>query len=160
MNLILDACSVINLSNGRCFFGVLGLYGFTWHVGPLVVGECGGTPRVELETAIARTQVSLLDDSTIPSSRFGALLAKYQLGAGETECIMFATSLGLSVCTDDGRARTAVTNEIGSARLTGSIGLLKSAVHQGLLSAPDAYVAYQLMIASGGFLPRLPPNYF
>jgi predicted nucleic acid-binding protein len=73
---------------------------------------------------------------------------------------MFATALGLSVCTDDGRARAAVANEIGSVRLTGSIGLLKSAVHQGLLSASDAYVAYQLMIASGGFLPRLPPHYF
>ena len=167
MNCILDASAVINLCNGGVFFTVLRHAGFQWYVGPLVAGECSGRLRpgcanaqIELERAIDATLVTLLGDENIPASRFGELLERHRLGPGETECILFAETESLDICTDDGRARKIISTLIGDSRLIGSIGLLTRAARESLLSGKDADIAYATMLSCGAFLPRLSANHF
>lgn len=85
---------------------------------------------------------------------FIALLEKYRLGDGETECLAFALSSTDVICCDDGRARRVMTQEIGTGRVTGSLGLLISIAADGLLAVDAAVDAYQTMIDTGGFLPN------
>ena len=111
MRLVLDACSLINLNNGSAFATVLSLPGFEWNVGPLVLQECGQLHA--LLDAVTAGTVHELDDCILGANAFTALRRKYRLGLGETECLAFGSALGLSVCTDDGRARKAVATESG-----------------------------------------------
>ena len=153
MRLVLDACSLINLNNGSAFATVLSLPEFEWNVGPLVLQECGQLHA--LLDAVTAGTVHELDDCILGANAFTALRRKYRLGLGETECLAFGSALGLSVCTDDGRARKAVATELGPTRLIGSIGLLKSCVVSGLLNASMAYKLYDQMLAGGAFLPLM-----
>lgn len=115
MRLVVDACSLINLNNGSAFATVLSLPGFEWDVGPLVLQECGQLHA--LLDAVTAGTVHELDDRILGANAFTALRRKYRLGLGETECLAFGSALGLSVCTDDGRARKAVATELGATRL-------------------------------------------
>ncbi len=78
-----------------------------------------------------------------------------ELGPGETECILAAKSMGCAVACDDGAARRVIEREIGVTRTTGTVGLLREAVAAGLLTAQEAFVAYEQMKRLGGFLPRI-----
>jgi len=153
MKLATDACSLINLDSGGVFANVLNLPGFEWNVGPLVVQECGALQA--LQDAIDAQKIVLLDDGLLGVETFMSLRRKYRLGPGETECIAFATTLGVAVCTDDRRAREAVVAEIGATRLVGTIGLLKRCVMSGIMTSSAAFEAYGRMLAAGAFLPAM-----
>ena len=49
----------------------------------------------------------------------------------------------------------AQEREIGTGRMTGTVGLLREAVAEGLLTAEEACGAYNQMKRLGGFLPKL-----
>ena len=60
---------------------------------------------------------------------------------------MLSTVRTLFTVLDDGAARRVLTREFGKGRVIGSIGSLREAVSDGLISGDDAWNAYQLMVA-------------
>lgn len=162
METILDACSIIILANSQIFETIIQLPTRKWVVGKIVFDECNDNENSvnELEEAIANGQIRLLDGSDVDAVLYLDLLDKYNLGDGETECITYALTNGFYVLTDDGKARQAVENEIGSRKVTGSLGLLKEAVDSNLITSAEAEIAYINMKDKGAFLPNLPNNFF
>lgn len=120
--------------------------------GPQVRQECRTIERTLDEIVQSKCAV-ILNDEELPFSRYVELTERYNLGAGETECLAFAELTGARVSCDDGRARRMIESELGRGRLTGSIGLMKAAVKSGLVSAAEARAAHAAMIRCGGFLP-------
>ncbi len=103
---------------------------------------------------------TVINDEEVTASNFLALLQQYSLGDGETESLTFSQSLGYMICTDDKRARLVSAELLGNGRVIGSLGLLKRAVQQQLLTASEAFNAYQKMKTAGGFLPEIDLSFF
>lgn len=162
VNHILDACSLINLINGGILDEVLEHAGVTFFVSPSVISECRGTDLVgkTVGQAIASGQLQEVDDSMVPATLYLDFLEKHKLGNGETECLAVASIQGLALCSDDLKARKMAGQEIGSDRVTGSLGLVKGVVRRGQLSEESAMHAYGQMKISGAFLPNIPGHYF
>ena len=158
----LDACTIIFLTNGKVLDSILRLQGRTWFVGQFVLDECHKDGRVipELQQAIDDGRITLLDGSEISAADFLNLLQRHGLGDGETECLAYSIFDGRVVCTDDKKARNIIISISGGDKVIGSLGLLKEAVKQGLLTSVDAMKAYNLMVAKGAFLPTIPSNFF
>ena len=154
---VLDASSAINCINSGSLDLVLSIPELSLGVGPIVRRECGDAA---LEAALASGKLQTLDDSTIPAGRFLALLARYRLGDGETECLAIAETQRLIMVTDDSAARQAAQELLGAAKLTGSLGLFRRAVIAGLITAEDAMRRYEVMKAKGGFLPDIDLRFF
>lgn len=159
MRHILDASTAINLANGDVLDVVLRLDGLTFAIGPIVLKECG-THQATIGDQISKGLLGLASDEAIPASIFLQFLEKYELGDGETECLVIASLESCVVCCDDAAARRAVANELGRQSVSGSIGLLKEAVKQGALTPSQAVMAYEQMRVKGAFLPDLPSAYF
>jgi predicted nucleic acid-binding protein len=153
---VLDASSAINCVNGDALDLVLSIPDLVLGVGPIVRGECVGV----VERAIGSGRLKVLDEGNLPAGRFLDLLARYRLGEGETECMLFGETHGLVVVTDDRAARKAASELLGSDRVTGSLGLLRRGVASGLVSAEGAIARYQKMKAMGGFLPDICADFF
>lgn len=154
MNCIFDASALINLSNGGILDVILRIPNFVPRLGPQVLTECT-TISDQLGRLIAEGRLTLIDDTEVPADQYLLLMERYALGAGETECLAFASSGDDVVCCDDRRARAMTSAEIGDVRVTGSIGLLGLAIHHELITAEDAFSAYELMRRRGAFLPEL-----
>ncbi|MNL62292.1 hypothetical protein D3C87_1863010 [compost metagenome] len=102
-----------------------------------------------------RGDIDWVNDAAIDAEEYEDALAVWALGPGETECILAAKASGSSVACDDGAARKVIEREIGLLRMTGTVGLVRDAVTTGLLTANEAFEAYQQMKRLGGFLPKL-----
>ncbi len=159
MDIILDASSLINLLNGEVLKAVAEVSGVNLFVQGLVIDECDIQEGL-VRRAIEDGQMTELTGDELAGNAYINVLTRYGLGAGETECIAYGICLGMSVCSDDKAARNAAICELGNARVTGSIGLLSSAVGSGKITPTDAQSAYSCMVAEGGFLPSLPDEYF
>lgn len=159
MNLILDASTALNLHNGGVLSSTLALPGITFFVSPEVRKE-SKTIRAVLDDLEHLGLLYYIDDTEISSGELQACMSGWSLGAGECECILAAKTNGASVACDDLRARSRIEQEIGAARLTGSIGVLRRLVAEKILTSSSAYDAYKKMRASGGFLPDLDADYF
>lgn len=151
---IFDASSLLNLHNGALVPTVLSLPNLRLAYGPQVRQECRSIGAA-LDTLVAKGLAQLLTDDNVPFARFVDLTNKYQLGPGETECLLLAENLDCNVSCDDLRARNMIAAEIGSGRLIGTIGLIQIAVVEGLISEGEARSAHSKMIACGAFLPKL-----
>jgi predicted nucleic acid-binding protein len=139
---------------------VLKLSDHHFSMGPQAQDECTACPTT-LKDALDNGTIAMLDDSTIPSDTFTKLLEKYDLGAGETECLTFASHNSKAhVCTDDLSARKATGQELGRARLCGSLTLLQECVRQKLLTNEQARIGYEQMRLKGAYLPDLTPGFF
>lgn len=162
MNSQLDACTIVFLTNGEVLDTILKLAGRTWLVGQIVSDECRHKGQVipKLQQAIDDGRITVLDGSDINAADFLNLLDKYKLGDGETECLTYAISNGHIICTDDKKARNIITNLLGQDKVIGSLGLLKEAVQESLLTSVEAMQVYHLMIARGAFLPSIPLDFF
>jgi predicted nucleic acid-binding protein len=148
--------------NGNLLDTVLSLPGRTWFIGPIVLQECeqsGNIPQA-LQQAIDNKSISVLDDSTLSATSFLLFLQTYGLGEGETECLTFGSVSDYIICCDDRRARQMIAQELGNARVTGSIGLLKELVHQAVLTVTKAMEGYNRMKAMGAFLPDIDEKFF
>jgi predicted nucleic acid-binding protein len=156
---LLDASTLINLVNGMVFELLIGAADCQFVVGPVVRTECGSA-REQIEAAVARGNLEILDGAAISVTAFLEALAVHELGRGETECLVAAEALGATVCCDDNAARTVMIAGLGRERVVGTIGLLRKAVSLGILEPKAAESAYGLMRSMGGFLPRLDDGAF
>lgn len=154
MIVVLDASTLINLDNGEAFAQVVSIPGRSFQVSAEVLRE-SRTVAVAIKAAMQQGQIALVDDSAIDADDYEDAIAAWQLGPGETECILAAKSLGCSVACDDGAARKVIKREIGVGRLTGTVGLLRDAIAAGLTTPEAAFESYQQMKRRGGFLPDL-----
>ena len=161
MNLILDACSTINLHNGDMLESVLQLTSlrFAFYMGMIVRGECGDLIPY-IDDAARDGRITILPGNAITPAEFAATLNQYELGLGETECIVHAQHQTLNVCTDDKAARNAAKNYLGESRVLGSVRLIRECVCAGIITAHRAYLAYELTKSRGAFLPDIPASYF
>lgn len=153
MTHLLDACALLNLSNGGVLDAVLSL--------PSRFIICSAARRESktilsvIDTLVLSNRLEFIDDHQIPASLFLKLKQQHGLGDGETECLAVASIRSSTLVFDDQRARKIATSLFGAPRVTGSIGLLRSCVGNGILSRADAYGAYTLMKALGAYLPDM-----
>jgi predicted nucleic acid-binding protein len=159
LKIIFDACALFNLVHGEVFEVIVGMLDPPACLGPQVRSESRSIAGV-LDQALGASRIELLDDATLPASLFFALLEKYELGAGETECLAFASVQPLIICSDDRRARNMATRELGEGRVIGTLGLLIRATELSVLTPGAAIAAYELMRRRGGFLPDVPADRF
>jgi predicted nucleic acid-binding protein len=156
LKLVIDACSLINLQKSGVFDIVLGLKTHEFYVGSFVKDECGTFLQPYIERGLLRE----LSDERLSADAFSEVQTRYDLGFGETECITFALLEGMSVCSDDAKARKSAQTELGENRVTGTLFLLRDCVKNDALTAESAFVAYEQMRAKGAFLPDLQDGYF
>lgn len=159
MDYILDASCLINLVNGNVLHRVADIPMTSFAVGPVVMRECI-TIRKIIESIVESRRILLLDDSDMRADLFISILERYNLGPGETECIVSAKKFEFAICTDDKKARAVAGLEIGRERVSGSLGLLKAAVGAEVFSAENAYQSYVKMVGRGAFLPSVKLSYF
>jgi predicted nucleic acid-binding protein len=152
--LVVDASTLINLANGGVLGTILSLPNIEFYVSTVVRQE-SKTIAQEIDQAVAAHQLALVDDSLISLAAFTEAKNRYDLDDGETECLIAAQTMGASVACDDFAGRNAVRNELGVARLKGSIGLLRLAVAEGLMTSAEAFSVFTLMRKWGGYLPSL-----
>jgi predicted nucleic acid-binding protein len=149
-----DACCVINLIKGDAIDIVSSLQSIKLGMQGLVEDEIGESFDHIISLA-DKGRVSLLSGDQILASEVGAVASRYGIGLGESECIVIGKKLNCRIASDDKKARTAAHTELGKDRVTGSVGLLKLAVADGLLTERRAFELYEKMVSGGGFLPRL-----
>ncbi len=138
----------------------LGASGFAFHVGAIVRTECGPLAGV-LDQYEEKGHLTILSGQSLSASRFAKLLADYELGDGETECLAHAEASGLTVCSDGMAARSAVELHFkDKSRVVGSLRLIRESVCAKLISSSEGYVAYELMKSKGAFLPEVQQAYF
>ncbi len=160
MKIIFDASSVINLLNAQILETVLKVNSHTFSLGPQVKAECG-PDEPKLDELIEAGLLSLADDSELPANSFVELLTLYDLGDGETECLVFANhDATFVICSDDGSARIAASQRFGPERIVGSLFLLRECVRHRLIDQDQARTVYELMKYQGGFLPEVDDDYF
>jgi len=160
MKIILDACSIINLVNSDGLEACANLERCKLFLGPIVFGECSEGPAQKLIELINTRKIIQLTDADIPTNEFLGLLAHHNLGEGETECIAAATSFDFIVCSDDGHARKIAIEQLGRTQVVGSARLLRWCVEEKLLICKDANQQFEMMKKFGGFLPKIPDDFF
>lgn len=154
-----DACCAINLINGNALEIVSDLSNLTLCIQGLVEDEIGeGYGRFEKLIAVGKIQLISGDD--IRASEVSAVAGRYNIGLGESECIVIGKKYNCGVASDDRKARIAAESELGQGRIIGSVGLLKKAANEGLIDPASAYSIYQAMRKAGGFLPKVEPEFF
>lgn len=154
-----DACTFINLANSGELATVIRLPNYRFLISRAVKRE-SATIADALEQAISVGILQEINDSALSAFAFEALKEEFQLGDGETECLLAAQIFGCNIACDDLAARKAATKLLGPTRLIGSIGLLKQCVMHELLEPSAAFAAYQAMKSYGGFLPSQSLNDF
>lgn len=154
MIVVLDASTLINLANGETLGAILSLPGRRFLVSGAVRDESRSIATA-IKEAVASGKLELVDDALITLRAFTEAKRALQLGDGETECILAAEQIGCSIACDDRAARDASIARLGQARLTGSIGLLRLARQEGLLTRAAAFASYELMRQRGGYLPNV-----
>ncbi|WP_257555734.1 hypothetical protein [Sphingobium sp. CFD-2] len=160
MMVLMDACSIINLSNAHSLERVVLLPDYRLAVSPTVVGECNTGAATEIVDLHAAGLLDFVDIDAVPTDRYFDLLSELALGEGETECIAIAEMRDCLLCCDDRKARRCASDIIGEERLMGSLRLLRFSVHQHLMSGDEAMEFYHTMIDCGGFLPNVNLEYF
>ena len=160
MNVVVDACSVINLTNVGALQHALSLTACRLAVGPLVIAECHGEAAAHVAAAEADGLLDYVNDDDIPAERYLELLDEHELGEGETECIAVAELEGFTVCCDDRRARRVAQGLLGQDRVIGSLRLLKWCVEEEILTCEEADDLSAQMRAAGGLLPAMGHEFF
>jgi len=155
LKLAIDACSLIILDKGDVLDKILALAGHEFFVGSFVEDECGNLVKSRLQQG----SLNKLPDERLSLHKFVALLDRYDLGYGETECIAFCVSESISLCSDDAKARKAAEIELGAPRVVGTLYLLRECVRSSLLTRAEAVLAYEQMRVRGAFLPDWPDGY-
>lgn len=155
---VFDACALVNLTNGRVLDTVLQLPSDSFIICSSVRTEAKSIATI-VDNLVAQGAIIIVDDSAIDAGEYLNLKETYGLGDGETECIAAVLHNDHIVVFDDRAARTAARSVLGQARVTGSIGLLRQCVDQNLLTRDEAYAAFEIMKAQGGYLPNMSIDY-
>lgn len=154
MSYLFDSSSLFNLSNGGVLNHAIALPASDFLVCSAVNQETP-TIRESLIILAEAGAIRFLDDNAISASQFLELKNKYDLGLGETECIVYATNNSCTLVVDDLAARKIAIALIGQLRVTGSIGILRQCVSHSVLERGEAYEAYIRMKEAGGYLPSM-----
>lgn len=160
MNVIVDACSLINLSNAGALSLVCRLERCRLWVCSGAAGECRAQCALDLIRLLASGSLHLVSDATISVVQVLDLLAQHGLGQGETESIAACDALDYVLCSDDGPARKLGVTLLGADRVTGSIRLLQWCVEENLCDCSIAFGLFRAMRDCGGFLPRTQQDFF
>ena len=160
MKTVLDTSVLVNCSNGGVLPIVFKLSKRTFVIPPAVAMEFEAGDIAALEEAGKAGRVTILNDADVPGALYLQLLRDWGLGEGETECIALASHAGAAFAADDRLARRRATEHLGTANVSGTLGLLKEAVAESLITKDDAFAAYQQMRAAGGFLPEISIDFF
>jgi predicted nucleic acid-binding protein len=127
---------------------------------PAVATEFEAGDIAAVEEAGKAGRVSILNDADVPGALYLQLLRDWGLGEGETECIAFAAHAGAVFAADDRLARRRATELLGTTNVSGTLGLMKEAVAEALITKDAAFAAYEGMRAAGGFLPEISIAFF
>ena len=160
MNVIIDACSLINLSNADALDVTCRLSRCRLWVCPGVIIECRAEVAARLFALEAEGTIGFIADDKMPAARVLGLLDQHGLGAGETESIVACEALGYGFCSDDGPARKLAEGLLGSPHVTGSLRLLRWCVEEQLVDCKAAFNLFGIMLARGGFLPSMRREFF
>jgi predicted nucleic acid-binding protein len=160
MTVLMDACSLINLSNAGQLETVTKLQRCRLGISPEVAGECNTGAALQIFQLAETGALDLISDHDVPADRFFDLKEDLRLGDGETECIAIAELHPFMFCCDDKKARAAAAAKFGEERILGSLRLLRWCVEEALMTAANAFEAYQEMIQYGGRLPIVEMAYF
>lgn len=159
MKLICDTCAVINSFKAGALDVILSLEGSSFQLVPAVAGESIQL-REEVQRHIDSGRIVLADEGLISATVVASVSGGYNLGIGESECIVICQSDNeLTLWTDDHRARSVASTLLGADRVVGTCDLLRACVARRLLPPLDAYTAYELarsrVLAAAGprFLP-------
>lgn len=161
MDIILDACSIINLFNGGCLDKIIKLE-FNFYIGDMLFDQeiVSDVQKIVMHALVEKDLVKVLP-SSLSIVDYLSLKDSYNLGMGETECIALCKRHSFVICTDDRKARECSAKELGKENVIGSMFLLKHAVKSSLIRCADAIDYYKTMRSKGGFLPtHLDQNYF
>jgi predicted nucleic acid-binding protein len=159
LRILFDAGSLINLSQGKLLPILASTSSYKGHVGPIVRSECK-TIAAQIDHLISDGTLLALPDVALSAASFGILLNRLNLGLGETECIAFGLQDQFVISCDDAAARRVIEDQLGSKRLTGTLGLLVLGVRDCIVKQHDAFASYQQMRTLGGFLPDLSKREF
>ena len=155
----MDASTLLNPANGGVLELALAIPGTTFFVSSEVRRE-SRTINALVTQLNELGLLHFIDDDAISADELETAMTNWDLGAGECECILAARPDSSRIACDDQSARARIDAELGEDRKWGSLGILKSAVDACLLTADEAYAAYQRMRDAGGFLPDMTPEYF
>nr|WP_137117914.1 hypothetical protein [Azospirillum argentinense] len=159
-NYVIDACSVINLTNADALELVCQLPRRRFWISPAVLIETGPTCSHAVQSLLADGLMDVIDDSAISAELYADLLISGGLGDGETECIVACIGLGYDLCCDDKKARALGQKHLGQDRVVGTIRLLRWCVEENLIECNAAFRIFRTMKAAGGFLPKLQSSFF
>jgi predicted nucleic acid-binding protein len=160
MNVLTDACSLINLANAGALAPVLSLARCRLAVSPIVLSECNVDAAAQIAAAEADGLLSFVDDDDVPADRYLDLLGEHGLGAGETECIAIAEHESFVICCDDRRARRVAAQTLGEERVIGTLRLLRWCVEDAIITCDDAFSCFERMKEAGAFLPEMQHEFF
>jgi predicted nucleic acid-binding protein len=154
-----DTCCINNLINGGAVDTVVATTHRRLCVEGLVHDEVIQN-REQLEKLIASGAIGEIPGGEILASEVGKVAEKYNIGLGEAECIAIGKKKNVAVASDDLRARRAAVEELGRSSVTGTLGLLREAVAKQGMTPEQAFAAYNLMVANGAYLPKVPNAQF
>ena len=160
MKTVLDTSVLVNCSNGGVLAILFRLLKRVFVIPPAVAAEFEAGDIAALQEAGKAGRVTILNDADVPGALYLRLLHDWGLGEGETECIAFSAHNDATFASDDRLARRRATELLGTDRVSGTLGLLKEAVAESLMTKTDAFAAYQKMRAAGGFLPQISIDFF
>lgn len=160
MKTVLDTSVLVNCSNGGVLAILFRLLKRVFVIPPAVAAEFEAGDIAALQEAGKAGRVTILNDADVPGALYLRLLHDWGLGEGETECIAFSAHNDAAFASDDRLARRRATELLGTDRVSGTLGLLKEAVAESLMTKTDAFAAYQKMRAAGGFLPQISIDFF
>jgi len=153
--IVLDACSLINLMNSDRLETVLNLANTKYYISQAVYNEVAKitSQKTEVDKYITDGKLNVWKQN-INVGLLAHLFDTYGLGDGETESTAICKENNFLLCCDDKKARTAAQKEITDAHLMGSLRLLKHAVIENIIKCTEAQVSYIEMVVKGGFLPK------
>lgn len=161
MQVILDACTLINLINGASLQTVLSIPEFSFFVGDILLDSeiLNPAQKLIIDAHISKGHIVKLT-SIITLQEFLIVKQKFDLGDGETEGIALCKKGKYSFASDDWKARRSGVIEIGDAKVIGTLFLLRETVRQSLMTIQEAISCIQLMKQKGAFLPEVGESYF
>jgi len=160
MEIVLEACSIINLINGELLQHISLIPNMSLYICDTLVEQeiLDPAQKLFIETLIINGNVKLLK-SDVTLTEFSSLKTLYNLGFGEIECLAFCKKHSYCIASDDFKARAACSKELGKSNVVGTLFLLREAVRNTSLSCEEAVKAYLLMRQKGGFLPNVNNDY-
>jgi hypothetical protein len=161
MEIILDACSIINLINGDIIEHVLKLPDFNFYVGEdLLEEELLNSEQKTVIEQLLQSGILNVVDYSVSIAEYNEIRMRFGLGYGETICIAQCRALNFFMLTDDRKAKICAKQELDNSRVFGSLYIIRQLFRAELISCDAALESFVKMRSRGGFLPNMDRSYF